>query len=147
MSLKDGHPKQAAMQMHWEIACGEAGYVAIKTSGGFTAHGQALLLKEIISKDYWRPGMRALFDHRELDFGKADFKSMSSAGRSHKTHDARIGKTRTAILCRPGIAYASIRQFLAITEGDISADIQLFTEEAAALKWLLLEEEAEESGK
>ena len=123
--------------MKWTITFYVNEYVRVETSGQYNSVYQQQMVAEILTHPSWRPGMAALFDHRRLDFSGVTFKTMSQSGANHKKNDNKIGESRTALLLSEGLAYGSGRQFLAMIEGNVSATLQLFTDEVEALKWLL----------
>ncbi len=123
--------------MNWTITFYEDEYVRINTSGQYNPAKQRQMVQDILAHPQWQPGMSALFDHRQLDFTGVTFETMFQSGANHKKNDNKIGQSRTALLLSQGLAFGSGRQFLAMIEGNVSATLQLFTDEVEALKWLL----------
>lgn len=124
--------------MEWTVEHRAAqDYVVVTTRGEFAVDDHLRMTEDIVSRDFWRPGMAVLFDHRELDFGASGFSAMRSAGENHTAHDARIGDGKAAVLMRTQADYGRGRQFEMLTEGQVEARLRIFLDEDEALGWLL----------
>jgi len=123
--------------MRWTVELpGADGYALVTTSGVFDVSDHVEMIRDIVTRPGWRPGMDVLFDHRALDFGDADLRAMYQAGDNHLRHDERIGDGRAAILVRSLSDYGRGRQFELLTEGRVAATMRVFMDEAEARDWL-----------
>ena len=123
--------------MRWTVDLpGADGYAVVMTSGTFDVSDHVRMIDDIVTRPGWHPGMDVLFDHRALDFGEADLRTMYQAADNHRRNDERIGDGRAAILMRSLSAYGRGREFELLTEGRISATLRLFLDEAEARDWL-----------
>jgi hypothetical protein len=126
--------------MEWTVDFGRAeNYVVVTTRGVFSPGGHRRMTEDIISRGEWRPGMAVLFDHRHLDFGDTGLEEMQRAGENHRVHDDRIGSGKAAVLMNTPVKYVRGRQFQLLTEGRVGARLQIFLNEAEAIRWLLQE--------
>jgi hypothetical protein len=76
---------------------------------------------------------------RRLDFGETGLAAMRQASENHVANDDRIGRGKAAVLMRSPADYGRGRQFEMLTEGRVGATVQIFLDEAQALRWLLEE--------
>jgi hypothetical protein len=112
-------------------------FVTVATRGEFTLHDHLRMIGDVVSRDFWRPGTSVLFDHRELDFGETGLAAMRQASENHAANDDRIGRGKAAVLMRTQADYGRGRQFEMLTDGRVGARMQIFLDEAQALRWLL----------
>lgn len=112
-------------------------FAVVATHGEFALHDHVGMIEDIVSRDFWRPGTAVLFDHRALDFVALGFAGMRTAAGNHVTHDDRIGGGRAALLMKTQADYGRGRPFELLTHGTVSATVQIFMDEADALRWLL----------
>ena len=112
-------------------------YVRVITDGEFSARDQLKMIEDITSRDFWRPGMDVLFDHRHLDFGSTDINLMRQAGNNHVQYNDKIGNGKAAILMKSLPDFARGRQFELLTESKVSAKLRIFKDEKEAVEWLL----------
>jgi hypothetical protein len=133
-----GGPDRQEAAMEWTVEHRAAqDCVVVATRGVFRLDDHLRMTQDIVSRDFWRPGTAVLFDHRELDFGETGFEAMKRAGENHIANDARIGPGKAAVLMRTLADYGRGRQFELLTEGRVGARVQIFLDEAQALRWLL----------
>lgn len=126
--------------MEWTVDFGRAKeYVVVTTRGVFSPAGHRRMTEDIVSRDEWRPGTAVLFDHRQLDFGESGLEAMQQAGDTHREHDDRIGNGKAAVLMNTPVNFVRGRQFQLLTEGKVEARLQIFLNEAEAIRWLLQE--------
>lgn len=124
--------------MEWTVDDGPGGeYVVVTTRGTFRVDDHARMVEDIVSRDFWHPGRSVLFDHRQLEFGDTGYPAMQRAAENHLSHDLCIGEGKAAILMRTLADYGRGRQFELLTDGQVGAQLQVFREEAEALRWLL----------
>jgi hypothetical protein len=114
------------------------GYVLIVTRGEFNLADHRRMVESLLSSPEWRPGIAALFDHRQVRFGgEIGFDEMLEAKSIHVSNDTRIGNGKSAHLMRSSADYGLGRQFQNLTGGKVSARVRIFQDEAAAVAWLL----------
>ena len=124
--------------MNWQIEYKKnQGYVLVVNEGEFSAANNLKLSAEIISRDFWQPGMNVFFDHRKLSFTSTTLDVMREAGNNLKQINERIGDGKAAILMKSMSDFASGRQFEMLVEFEVSAKIRIFLDEKQALLWLL----------
>jgi hypothetical protein len=124
--------------MEWTIDFGRAEeYVVVTTRGLFSPEDHRRMTEDIVSREEWQPGAAVLFDHRQLDFGDSGLEAMQRAGETHREHDDRIGDGKAAVLMNTPLKFVRGRQFQLVTEGKVDARLQIFLNEAEAIRWLL----------
>ena len=123
--------------MKWTIENVNNEYWLITTSGTFDLEGQRGMVRDVLSRGDWKPGMKTLFDHRALDLSASSYTTMSSAAGVHIAHEADIGNSRTAIVVANQVAMGRVRQFMGITGVRVSARIWVFYDYDEARTWLL----------
>ena len=123
--------------MDWTVEeAGGMGFVTVVTRGVFNVPDHLRMIEDILSRPSWVPGTPVLFDHRQLDFGDAGFRTMQEASANHLQNDARIGDGKAAVLMSSLVDYGRGRQFELLTDDKVSADLRIFLDEAEALAWL-----------
>lgn len=126
--------------MDWTVDFrGAKEYVVVTTRGMFSTEDHRRMTEDIVSREEWRPGAAVLFDHRQLDFGDSGLAAMQEAGETHRAHDDRIGNGKAALLMNTPVNFGRGRQFQLLTEGRVGARMQIFLNEAEAIRWLLEE--------
>jgi hypothetical protein len=111
-------------------------YIRVVTEGVFNLEDHLEMIKDITSREFWRPGTDVLFDHRNLNFGKSDFDLMRGASENHSENDEKIGDGKAAILMKSLSDFARGRQFELLSESKVSAKLHIFTDESQAIEWL-----------
>jgi hypothetical protein len=124
--------------MEWTIDFGQTDeYVVVTTRGLFSLEDHRRMTEDIVSREDWRPGAAVLFDHRQLDFGDSGLEVMQQAVETHRHNDDRIGDGKAAVLMSTPVDFVRGRQFQLLTEGRVGARLQVFLNEAEAIRWLL----------
>lgn len=124
--------------MEWTVDFERAEeYVVVTTRGLFSPEGHRQMTEDIVSREEWGPGMNVLFDDRQLDFGDSGLEAMQQAVENHRENDDRIGDGKAAILTNTPVNFVRGRQFQLLTEGRVGARMQIFLNEAEAVRWLL----------
>jgi hypothetical protein len=124
--------------MKWTVTYDEENdYVRVTTEGVFNVTDHLEMIEDILSRDFWRPGMAAFFDHRLLDFGESTFEIMMEASANHTANDDRIGSGKAAILMKTIADFGIGRQFQSIAGDNISALLHIFTNEEKAHRWII----------
>jgi hypothetical protein len=95
------------------------------------------MIEDILSQPFWVPGMRAFFDHRQLNMAGASYAVMSAAGENHLRNDERIGDGKAAVVMGSPAAFGSARQFEMLVDGQAAAKLRVFLDPVEALTWLL----------
>ncbi|MCW8131917.1 MAG: hypothetical protein KIS92_16345 [Planctomycetota bacterium] len=128
------------MPMTWTVELAPGGRaVIVCTQGHFNLTDYVRMVNDILSRDYWKPGMDAYFDHRKASFEGTDFMTIMSAGEQMRSHDKEIGDGRAAILMKHMGDYGLGRMFQNVTDDKISAKLKIFTDEKEARAWLGLD--------
>jgi hypothetical protein len=124
--------------MNWTIKnIADKHFIRVVTDGDFTAADHRRMTEDILSRKFWKPGTNIMFDHRNLNFGVTSVALMKEISSTHIENDARIGSGKAAILMKSVPDFVRGRQFEIITEGKITANLQVFLDEKKALAWLL----------
>lgn len=123
--------------MEWTVTFdGSRGAAVVRTRGKFNTVDHKRMVADIVTRDEWYPGHPVLFDHRQLSFEGTGYSEMLGARENHAKFEARIGNARSAILMKAGADYGLGRQFQSLAEGRVTAELQIFTDEASATDWL-----------
>jgi hypothetical protein len=124
--------------MNWTVENIESlPYIKVVTGGDFTVGEQLKMIEDITSRDFWRPGMNVLFDHRKLDFGVTDINLIRKASDNHVKNNEKIGGGKAALLMKSLPDFARGRQFELLTESKVSAKLRIFKDEDEAVQWLI----------
>ncbi|HEY0050067.1 MAG TPA: hypothetical protein VGB68_12310 [Pyrinomonadaceae bacterium] len=124
--------------MNWDIEYIEnRHYIRVKYEGLFSVTEQTAAIEDLLSRQFWQPGLPILIDHRKLDFGNTNIPIIQQVGSFHQKNDARIGQGRIAVIMKSLSDFGRGRQFELITKGKISARVEIFLEEEKAINWLL----------
>jgi hypothetical protein len=124
--------------MTWEIEYVKSrNFVKVVTGGVFNLNDYIEMAEDILSREFWRPGLDVLFDYRKADFSKTTFEVVMAASRNHQKNDERIGGGKSAILMKSRSDYGLGRQFEMVSEGKVSSNLYIFLDEREALEWLL----------
>jgi hypothetical protein len=119
--------------MTWTVDDAGA-YVVVRTAGTFGVADHLAMVKDIVSRPFWRSGRDAFFDHRSLAFEGTGYAEMNAAAATHRGFDEQIGAGRAAILMNNRADYGVGRIFDLLTEDGVLAVIRVFTDAAEA--WL-----------
>ena len=113
-------------------------YIKITYDGLFSVSEQLTAIEDLLGSKFWRPGIPILIDHRKLDFGKTDISTMQQTSMFHQKNDARIGKSRIAVIMKSLSDFGRGRQFELLSKGKVSAELEIFLDkEEEAINWLL----------
>jgi hypothetical protein len=123
--------------MRWTVESESDGeLIIVRTSGRFDVESHRLMIEDIVSREFWRPGRHVLFDHRALDWGGTGIDDMRAAQANHAAYDDRIGEGRAAILMGDVASFGIGRQFEQLSEDAVSARLHVFSDEDQARFWL-----------
>ena len=126
--------------MEWTVTFDQChGAAVVRTRGTFNVVDHELMVADIVSRGEWKPGHPILFDHRQLDLCGAGYPEMLGARENHARYEQHIGRSRSAILMNSLADYGLGRQFQNLADGYLSAELQIFTDEASATEWLCRE--------
>ena len=112
-------------------------FATVVTAGEFTLEDHARMIEDIVSRDFWKPGLDVLFDHRKLHFGFTTVEIMKRASANHERNDERIGDGKAAILMKSLVDFGRGRQFEMVASDKVSARLKIFMDEESAVNWLL----------
>jgi hypothetical protein len=123
--------------MNWTIEyIKNPNFVKIVTEGDFSVSDHLEMIKDITSQKFWKPGTDTFFDNRKLEFNETTVELMKKVSENHKEYEAQIGDGKAAILMKSLEDYLRGRQFALLTSPQASAKMNIFMDEAEALKWL-----------
>lgn len=125
------------MTLQWDVAFDPDGGPAVVTLiGKLAIEAHQRMVEDILGHPEWNAGLPILFDHRQVDFSGVHYEELLAMFATHAANEGRIGPARSAILTNPGADYGIMRQFELIAGDAVTADFQVFTDEAAARRWL-----------
>ena len=52
------------------------------------------MVEDLLSKDFWRPGMPIIYDHRELDISESSYDTVQNAAIIRTKYEAKFGDSR-----------------------------------------------------
>lgn len=114
-------------------------YVRIVNTGDFCAEDHLQMMNEIIASDFWKPGMNVLYDCRQCNFDTNSLAVIKEVSANRQKKDAQVGNGKSALLMKSITDHARARQYQLLTEPNVAARYHVFTDEDAALEWLLAE--------
>ena len=124
--------------MEWVIKYVETqNYLKITVTGLFSINEHFKIFEDIISHEYWKPGMPLLFDNRQLDFTGINFKVVSQASSNYERISDRIGNLKAAMLMKSLSDFGTGRQFEILSDSKGPGEMRVFLDEKEALLWLL----------
>jgi hypothetical protein len=124
--------------MNWEIEHIESdNYVKVTCVGDFSIEEHPECFKKLISSPFWKPGMNLLFDNQKFDFSQMNFDKINTASSHYQEVGEQLGKGRVAMLMNTTHGYAIGRQFQLLSENKVQSELHVFTDEKAAVDWLL----------
>ena len=122
--------------MNWTIDNVDGAYLVVSMFGRYTLEGQHAMESEIFSTSFWRPGMPAIFDQRQLDFSGINYELIQQVGAGHEKNDHLIGESKTAIVVESNVGYGLARQFEITVDGVVGAEIRVFRSFEEAEAWI-----------
>ncbi|HEX8267609.1 MAG TPA: hypothetical protein VF596_19565 [Pyrinomonadaceae bacterium] len=124
--------------MKWTVQkTDEQPFVKVVIEGDFNLTDHWKMIEDIVSRDFWKPGMYAFFDDRNLTLNSAGFATIQAAARNHEENDKRIGEGKSAILMGSMADFVKARQFELLLDEKAKARIRIFLKEEEAIKWLV----------
>lgn len=124
--------------MYWTVEyMKDHRFVRVVARGVYNIDDHMRILKDVVTRDFWTPGMNLLIDDSELDFSRTSLEQLREAGLKRIEFDALIGNGKTAVLVNSLINFGRARQFELITTGKISTKMEIFKDEDEAVRWLL----------
>lgn len=124
--------------MFWTIQyVKERNFVRVMVGGIYNVDDHMRMLEDLVTRDFWKPGMNCLLNESNITYHGTTLEQLREAGERRIKLDAAIGRSKTAVVMSTLTDYARARQYELITSGKVSAKIEIFKDEAAALKWLL----------
>jgi hypothetical protein len=120
--------------MYWTIEhAKDRHFVRVVAGGIYNIDDHMRMLKDVATRDFWTPGMNLLIDDSNLDFSQTSLEQLREAGRKRIELNALIGSSKTAVLGGSLADFARARQFELITNGKVSAKIDIFNNEDKAI--------------
>lgn len=126
--------------MRWSVEDSDD-LVIVRTAGRFNVADHRAMVRDIVSRPFWKPSRDAFFDHRALDFDGVGYDVMRGAVENHIAYDAEIGEGRAAVLMGSAADFGRGRIFDGVAKDRIQAHMRIFTDEAAARQWLAEKQE------
>lgn len=123
--------------MNWTVHKPEGkSYITVVTEDDFNLPDHQRMIEDIISRDFWKPGTDAFFDHRKLQFNSTGYYRMKEASEIHQKYEQQIGDGKAAILMKSLADFGRGRQFEMLIDNKASAKLRIFLDEKEALDWL-----------
>ncbi len=123
--------------MNWTVEKLETEpFVRVAPEGVFDPDEHCRMLEDLLTREFWKPGMPVLFDFRKLEFTGTNIEDVREASLNRRNNEARIGDGKSAFLMKSLTDFARGRQFQLLTEDKVSAELHIFMEEDKALRWL-----------
>jgi hypothetical protein len=124
--------------MEYEITWGgEVEDVHVTTAGLASQEGLTAYTREVLNDSRWRPGMRLLTDHRELDWSALSPSDLRERVDTVLRERERLGPARLAVVVGRKLEYGFQRMMMAYSEeqrGDTEIGVFYTVEDARA--WL-----------
>lgn len=114
-------------------------YVETKTAGDASYEGFLNIVSDVLKHPNWRPGMRILGDHRELNLSKGlkSYSDAASIASIHVSHKDKLGSVRVALLVRPEVETVFLDLWRTICNYfDFPVEHKIFHDKQAAIYWL-----------
>lgn len=111
-------------------------YVKVVAENDFSVEGHTKLIADVVSREFWEPGMNLLIDDRKVEFKGVNIESIKEASRGFRTFEKELGDGKTALLMDTLSDYTRGRQFELLTDDKVSTNIKIFRDEEEALNWL-----------
>jgi hypothetical protein len=87
--------------------------VYVRTSGQASLEGLNRFIQDVLGDERWRPGMRVIIDHRELDWTAMTTAALRARVDSVAAESERIGKVRVATVVARTLDYGLQRMMQA----------------------------------
>ena len=126
--------------MNWTVELIESlNFVKITIWGDFNVEDSLKIIKDFISRDFWEPGMKTMFDCRRIIFYNLALGVLREIGEFYALQNERIGDGKMALLMGSPRDFGIARQFEMLTEGKILSQVHVFLNETEAVSWLTAE--------
>lgn len=123
--------------MNWNIEHIEPlQIVKVITEGDFNIEDHQKMIEDILSKDFWHPGMHTFLDYRKINFHKTTIPFMRKVSANYKKYEVQIGDGKFAFLMKSMADFARGRQFTLLTQPEVSAKLNIFLDERETIEWL-----------
>jgi|SRR5215213_2631711 len=124
--------------MRWTIVyVKDRHFAKVIAKGIYNIDDHMRMLKDVVTRDFWQPGMNLLINALELDFSDTRLEQLRAVSLKRIELDALIGNGKTAIVMSSITDFARGRQYELIMSGKVAAKIDVFKNEDKALEWLL----------
>ncbi|MGC2238851.1 MAG: hypothetical protein WA584_22035 [Pyrinomonadaceae bacterium] len=123
--------------MNWTIGKVEKKlFVRITLEGDFDIKDFFEIFGSLFALEYWQMGMHLLFDDSRLNLSEINYEMIRHASDCYSHHYSNIGDGKIAMLMKSVPDFGRGRQFQLLTEMQVPANINIFTDEAEAVIWL-----------
>ena len=123
--------------MQWTITYDrEAELVKVACEGQFSAADCISFKREMMSRDFWHPGMKVLIDYRLATFHNLKLEDLERAAAFHIEQNAEIGYGKMAFLMNTLTHYGLARQYELLTEHAVGSEVMVFQDAPRAMQWL-----------
>jgi len=124
--------------MKWKVEFNQpCKYVRVSGIDIFDVNLQPVIYRDILSRNFWEPGMALLFDNTNVDFGASGIERMRRASQNYIKFARYFGTGKMALLMKSLVDFGRGRQFEMLSESKGGCRICSFLDEGAALEWLL----------
>jgi hypothetical protein len=122
--------------MEWTIENIDDKYSVVRTYGKYNSANHYNMVEDLLSKDFWRPGMPIIYDHRELDISESSYDTVQNAAIIRTKYEAKFGDSRAAIVTVNDYMFGVFRQFEAVVEPDVRGTFGVFKSYEDAETWI-----------
>ena len=122
--------------MEWKFNFRNDGILEIKANGVFSFIDFKSMVRQMISDKKWKPGLKRLFNCRDLDVKTLDINTMFNIGKIQQEFKEEIGGGKLAILVKNTIDYGTGISYKDIVDNKIGSKVIIFLEFDKALEWL-----------
>ena len=113
--------------MNWTIEFIEPlQIVKVITEGEFNIEDHQRMIEDIVSSEFWHPGMHTFLDYRKLNFRKTTIPFMRKVSENYKKYEVQIGCGKFAFLMKSLADFARGRQFTLLTQHEVCTEINIF---------------------
>ena len=123
--------------MKWTIEFVKHGnYFRVVNQGIYEAGDSVKLYQNIFSDKSWTSGSSILMDNRQVDYRNVNYRVMSQSSHNLINYETQIANSRIGYIVGSQVGFGVCRQFQLLMEGKLAVNIEVFTDEEKAVKWL-----------
>lgn len=116
--------------------CQEQNYVKVVLEGDFDPTDHFQMMEDVLSREYWKPGMHILIDSSLVNYANATSEVMRQASDNMSIFRSSVGSGKAAVLMATMANFGKGRQFETLAEGKSQANIRVFGDEISAIRWI-----------